>query len=431
LIDDPLPSLLAAVGFALLGSLFVGADTALTSLSPARIGALLEREGDPEKAALERIQRDPVRLRTHYVVGRAICTGLTFVFLYLTTTSTGASYPLLSATLAAALVLGVLFEVSATLARRYADYAAPLAARFLRPFEVILSPVSVPLGWLGSWLGSGGEIEPSSDPHVMEAEVEFMVDEGERMGLFDREPAELIRNVLEFAELAARNVMVPRPKVQVVEIDSTIAEVRALVAESGHSRYPVYKEQRDNVVGLLYAKDVFKVQEDDEAKIGPLVRTSVTYVPESQSLSTLLRQMRGQRQHMFVVVDEFGTMSGIVTLEDVLEEIVGDIQDEHDEAEKAPIEDLGDGRLVADADVSISDLSAYLGADIPEDEEYASLGGMLTHFTGRVPEIGTAIERFGLRFIVRDSDEKQVGKVEIVRHSGPTPPSTGAEAEVA
>lgn len=425
--DDPLPSFLAAFGFALLGSLFVGADTALTTLSPARIGALLEREEDPDHRALERIQRHYVRIRSHYVVGRAVCTGMTAVFLYLGARGLG-PYPLLVAALGTALGLGVLFEAAATLARRYADHAAPLAARYLRPFELILSPISVPLGWMGARLASGNEIEPTGDPHVMEAEVEFMVDEGERRGLFDRGPAELIRNVLEFADLSARNVMVPRPRVQAVDGESTIAEVRALIAESGHSRYPVYKEQRDNVVGLLYAKDVFKVHGDEDAKIGALVRTSVTYVPESQSLVTLLRQMRAQRQHMFVVVDEFGTMSGIVTLEDVLEEIVGDIQDEHDEVEQAPIQDLGDGRLVANADVSIGDLSAYLGADIPEDEEYTSLGGMLTHIAGRVPETGTSIEQFGLRFVVRESDQKQVAKVEIIR---PPEATATAEAEVA
>ncbi len=126
--------------------------------------------------------------------------------------------------------------------------------------------------------------------------------------------------------------------------------------------------------------------------------------------------MKSRRQHLAIVVDEFGGMSGIVTLEDVLEEIVGDIRDEHDETDDgAAIQDLGDGRLVADAAVSMSDLSAYLGAELDREGKYDSLGGMITQHVGKVPEVGTAVSKFGLRFIVRDSDERHIGKVEIVR----------------
>ncbi len=147
-------------------------------------------------------------------------------------------------------------------------------------------------------------------------------------------------------------------------------------------------------------------------KVDELLRTPANFVAESQPLASLLREMRSRRQHLAIVVDEFGSLSGIVTLEDVLEEIVGEIHDEHDT--EGTIEDLGDGRVVADAAISMKELLAYLGTHLdPTPDE--SLGGMLTQQLGKIPEAGTALSKFGLRFIVRSSDDKHVGKVEVSR----------------
>jgi CBS domain containing-hemolysin-like protein len=173
-------------------------------------------------------------------------------------------------------------------------------------------------------------------------------------------------------------------------------------------------------VGLLYAKDLYKSVHPTEdgvprvavKKLDELVRTPANFVAESQPLATLLREMRQRRQHLAIVVDEFGSVSGIVTLEDVLEEIVGEIHDEHDT--EGTIEDLGDGRVVADAAISLKELFAYLGADLPKGAD-ESLGKMLTHHLGKIPEAGTAFSKFGLRFIVRTMEDQHVGKVEVIR----------------
>lgn len=414
----PLPAFGAAVLSALLGSLFVGADTALNTLSPTRLGALIEQATGATRAAYERIRREDAKLRSRYLVGFVLCTTGAAVLFDLGFRKVFQDLAPYFAAGATVVLCGTLYAVSATLGRRYADHVAPAAVRFLRPLELPLLPLSAPLGWLGSRLGPK-DGEPPSDPRVTEAEVEMLVDEVEKSGLFGREPAEMIRNVLEFADRTARDVMIPRPRLEAIEISTPLDKVQEIVTESGHSRYPVYKDQIDNIVGLLYAKDLFKALGDREHKASSLrevIRTPANFVAESQPLASLLREMRNRRQHLAVVVDEFGGVSGIVTLEDVLEEIVGDIRDEHDEGdEAAAIQDLGDGRLVADADVSMSDLSAYLGAEIDKDGDYESLGGMLTHHLGKVPEVGTAVSKFGLRFIVRDSDERHIGKVEIVR----------------
>jgi putative hemolysin len=263
--------------------------------------------------------------------------------------------------------------------------------------------------------------------------VEWVVSEGQMTGSLGEEPAEMIRNVLELKDLIARDVMVPRTQVSAIEVDTPLPEVLRLISTEGHSRFPVYREKVDNIVGLLYAKDLFRLLKEhklQDTPLGDLVRAPVNFVPEMQGVSSVLREMRARRLHMAVVIDEFGGVSGIVTLEDILEVIVGDIRDEYD-TEEPPIQDLGDGRLLADAAVSIHDLSAYLAVEIPESSDYESLGGLLIHQAGRVPAIGTQIAAFGISFIVRDADEKRISKVEIIRPgilSEPAPAMPGDRA---
>jgi len=416
----PLPALGGAVASLFIGALFAGADTAITSLSSTRLDALVDQAEGADKQAYLRIQRQDAKLRSRYLLGRVASTVVTSVCMlevFEPYFPAGAGWIALATSI---LITSVLFEISTTLARKHADRASVWAARWLRPLEIAMVPLAVPLGWLGSRLGRR-DPEQTPDPRMTEAEVEALVDEGERTGLFGREPADIIRNVLDFAERTARDVMIPRNKVEGIDITTPIDEVRSLVAESGHSRYPVYRDQIDNVVGLLYAKDLFKAfhppsgggsQRPTVQRVEELLRTPANFVAESQPLATLLREMRARRQHLAIVVDEFGSVSGIVTLEDVLEEIVGEIHDEHDT--EGTIEDLGDGRVVADAAISMKELFAYLGAELePSTEE--SLGGMLTQHLGKIPPAGTALSKFGLRFIVRTADDKHVGKVEVSR----------------
>jgi CBS domain containing-hemolysin-like protein len=400
----------------MVGALFAGADTAVTSLSPTHLNALIEQATGKRRAAFERIQAQEARIRSRYLVGRITSTAVTaFCFFEAFEPITDRQYFALGATV---LITSTIFEIVTSLAKKYADNVAPIAARWLRPLEVAVLPLAGPLGWLGERLSRKKDGEQPVDPRVTEAEVEALVEEGERTGLFGREPAEMIRNVLEFADRTARDVMIPRNKVEALDVSMSLDDALAFVSNSGHSRYPVYREQIDNVVGLLYAKDLFKLLEGGDKKqttLREIIRQPANFVAESQPLSTLLKEMRGRRQHLAIVVDEFGGISGIVTLEDVLEEIVGDIRDEHDETDEAAIEDLGDGRLVADAAVSMRELGDYLGGSITTDDGAESLGRMLTDHVGKIPEVGTAVSKFGLHFIVRDSDANRIGKVEIIR----------------
>ncbi|HEX9298395.1 MAG TPA: hemolysin family protein [Polyangiaceae bacterium] len=428
--------LAGALVCAMIGSVFAAMDAALASLNPARLSTLHAESTGLSKASLGHYLIHPTTRHSQWLVGRVVCMSLAAVLVANAVARFVPHWALVPlGALGALVTYGPLAEIGITLGRSRADYLASRVLPFLRPLEWILWPFAAPLSVLGrratQWLGP----EAPRDARHTETEVEWVVTEGQKDGSLGQEPADMIRNVLELKDLVARDVMVPRTRVCAIEVETPLPDVLKIVASEGHSRYPVYRDQVDNIVGLLYAKDLFRLVKDDKmqaTRLGDLVRAPVNFVPEMQGVSSVLREMRARRLHMAVVIDEFGGVSGIVTLEDILEVIVGEIRDEYD-TEEAPIQDLGDGRLLADAAVSVHDLAAYLGAEIPDSGDYESLGGLLIHQAGKVPSVGTHIEAFHLSFVVRDADEKRIAKVEIIRPRplSELPPSASGEGPVA
>jgi CBS domain containing-hemolysin-like protein len=426
--------LAGAVVCATVGSVFAAVDAALSSLNPARVSALHEESKGLAKAGLGRYLENPSAQQSRWLAGRVICMSLAAVLVAEALSAYVPHWALAPlGALGALLTYGTLAEIGITLARSRADDFAARVLPFLRPFELLVLPLAAPLSALGKRAARWLKPEGPRDARLTETEVQWVVSEGQKHGSLGQEPAEMIRNVLELKDLVARDVMVPRTRICAIEVSTPLPEVLRFVASEGHSRFPVYRDQVDNVIGLLYAKDLFRLLKDEKLQatpLGDLIRTPVNFVPEMQGVSSVLREMRARRLHMAVVIDEFGGVSGIVTLEDILEVIVGEIRDEYD-TEEAPIQDLGDGRLLADAAVSVHDLSAYLGAEIPDSGDYESLGGLLIQQSGKVPGVGVRIEAFDLSFIVRDADEKRVAKVEIVRPRplSELPPASPSDSE--
>jgi len=326
-----------------------------------------------------------------------------------------------AAALGALVVYGVPTEIARVLATRNPERSAPVLLRLVAPIELLFVPLAAPIVWIGRLFEHKAESRPTPAPGLVESEVQMLVTEGELSGSLGHEQSEMIRNVLDFGAITAGQLMVPRTQVHAIAIDTDISEVLRIIAESEHSRYPVYRENIDNVVGVLHAKDLLPhLSRGDLEKVGlpALVRQPVVFVPESQPADSVLREMRAGKQHLAVVLDEFGGTSGILTLENLLEQIVGDIRDEHD-VEEPPIADLGDGRLLVDASVSIADLSRYLGAELPTDGDYHTLAGLIVAELGTVPEVGVRITAFDLDFEVKEADERRVLKVEITRRTPP------------
>jgi CBS domain containing-hemolysin-like protein len=406
----------AAVVAGALGSLFATGDAALTALPEARLDAL--RQGStPSAHRFQRYADDRVRLLSRWLVARVLAISATAA---LVDQGDNREIPfvgfgVLVSAAVAVLTYGVFTEVLGIVARRRPEEVAAVALRYLRPFEWAVLPIAEPLALLGR-LVEKRIPKVAKDPSHTETEVQWAVRESVRAGALANEPAEMIRNVLDFKDLLVKDVMVPRRLVAGVPLGSSVDEILEIVAHEGHSRYPVYRETLDNVVGLLYVKDLFRVVQKGEiatTKLDDLTRRHILFAVETQSVASVLREMRSRSQHMAVVSDEFGGTSGVVTLEDILEQIVGDIRDEYDAEAEAQVQKVGEGRYLADAAVSIDELSAHLGRELPADGEFESLGGLLVHRAGRVPKVGAVIHLDGLRFTVREADDTHVVRVEI------------------
>jgi CBS domain containing-hemolysin-like protein len=415
---------LAAALAAAVGSLCAAGDAALTEIPDGRMQAL---SGAATGAGGEfrRFTRDPTRVLSRWLVGRVVAISVATMLLGDAATRMGiARFALPVAVLGAVLIYGTFTEIVGTLARRRPERAGALALLFLRPLEWILIPLADPLAVVGRAVGRRVPRERTVDARITETEVEWAVSEGERAGAIANGPAEMIRKVLDFKDLTAREVMVPRRHILGIELSTPLTEVVSFVSSEKHSRYPVYREHLDNVVGLLYAKDLFVVMRDGRlasTRLADILRTPVMFVSEHQPAAKILQDMRSRRLHMAVVSDEFGGTAGLVTLEDVIEEIVGDIRDEHDL--DTPIQSMGDGRVVADGSVPLADLAQALGKSLPDDGEFESLGGLIVSRAGHVPKVGATLQVGTLKLIVREADEKRVVKVEIVpeRAAAPAP----------
>jgi CBS domain containing-hemolysin-like protein len=406
---------LAATLTTALGSLFAASDAALTEIPEGRMQAL-SAEPSASGAAFKRFAADPLRILSRWLVGRVVSLSLASVLLSDAAHAAGFDrLALPAAVLGAVLTYGTFTEILQTFARRRPERVGELALVFLQPFEWVLAPFADPLAALGRAVGRRVSKARKVDARITETEVEWVVSEGEKAGAIDNEPAEMIRKVLDFKDLTAREVMVPRRHILGIELGTSLTDVVAFVAAEKHSRYPVYRGNIDNIVGLLCAKDLFAVVRDrrvETTKLAEVMRASVLFVSESQSAAKILQDMRSRRLHVTVVSDEFGGTAGLVTLEDVIEEIVGDIRDEHDI--DTPIQRIGDGRIVADASVALADLATVLGKPFPDDGDFESLGGLIVSRAGRVPKVGATVQVEGLKLIVREADEKRVVKVEIV-----------------
>ena len=238
--------------------------------------------------------------------------------------------------------------------------------------------------------------------------------EAQKRELFDKDAQRMLEGVLHVSEWQVRDIMIPRAHMVCVERDSDPKELLAAIVESGHSRFPVVGENRDEVVGILLAKDLLRVfAENGQTRfdIRECLRPAV-FIPESKRLNILLKEFRANRNHMAVVVDEYGGVSGLITIEDVIEQIVGDIDDEHDIVEDVFIQREGDSRYRVRALTRVEDFNEYFQIEL-SDEEYDTIGGLIMHELGRLPRRGESLEFSGFEFKVLRADRRRIETVQV------------------
>jgi magnesium and cobalt transporter len=239
-------------------------------------------------------------------------------------------------------------------------------------------------------------ISPGPDSR---AELLATLADAEERELIEPESRQMLEGVLRIADMSAGDVMVAAPRMDLLDIDAPYDELLAVVIETAHSRFPVYEGARDNVIGILMAKDLLKLQRAPELNLRTLLRPAV-FVPESKRLNELLRDFRSNRNHLAIVIDEFGQTAGLITIEDVLEEIVGEIEDEFDEADAdSGIYTLADGSHRVAGDAAIAAVNGAFGLHLPADG-FETIGGLVADHLGRVPRRGETVELGGLRFSV-------------------------------
>jgi len=234
----------------------------------------------------------------------------------------------------------------------------------------------------------------------------------------DADERSMLTGVLEVSETQVRDVMVPRSQMVVIDIEDPFEKILATIVESGHSRFPVIGEDRDEILGILLAKDLLKLfGSEDAVQIRKLLRPAAV-IPESKRLNALLNEFRASHNHMAIVVDEYGGVAGLLTIEDVLEEIVGDIEDEHDDEEVEFIRPDGDRNgkpsFAVRALTRIEDFNEYFGCEL-DDEEYDTIGGLVMHQLGRLPRRGEKVHFGGFEFAVVKADKRRIDALQVQR----------------
>ena len=273
------------------------------------------------------------------------------------------------------------------------------------------------------WLDKIAQII-TGEPRNREDLLETLETAQER-GLLEHGALAMIEGVLELHELRARDLMIPRGQMAVLEHDMSLDELLTKVRESGHSRYPVIGEDRDEVLGLLLVKDLLHLlpqstptdsEEGEPAAsfdLAPMLRPAL-FVPESKRIDALLAELRSSRNHMALVIDEYGGIAGLVTIEDILEEIVGAIDDEHDTAEDVLIRAAGNDRYIVHALTPIEEFNAATGAEL-SDEDFDTIGGLVTHALGHLPQRDEVIELEGFKFRVISADRRRLHRMRVTR----------------
>lgn len=251
---------------------------------------------------------------------------------------------------------------------------------------------------------------------ISEEEIKYFMKEGRMKGIFEETEEALIHSVFEFADTTVKEVMVPKPKMSAIDIASPPEEALKFIVETGFSRYPVYNDTLESIAGILYSKDVFRVLEEKSPFVIQNIFRAPYFVPDSILISRLLREMQRRRVHMAIVIDEHGDVDGLVTIEDLLEEIVGEIEDEFDVEKEGLIERLRDGTLLIDASVTIRDIKeTELPFDEEDEEAFNTVAGFMLAKLQRLPRGGEFAVHKGYRFTVVDVEERRIVKVKAER----------------
>ncbi len=438
-----LPGLIGLVLLLLLGAFFAASQAALVNARRHLLRDQIERGSRQARLALK-VAEDSTRVLstfqlaaflTHFLIA-----GLLIIVFHTPLASLIASMlPALSSIsawvgyligipLAAFLIFLLVDLLPTALVQRNAEYWAMTLAG---PARLTIA-LSAPLVAISARIrrGIASPQDGVDGTLVTEEEIMTLVDAGEEEGAIEQEEKEMIYSIFQLGETLAREIMLPRIDIIALDINSPLDQAIEMIKKAGHSRIPLYEESLDHIKGLLYAKDLLSVWNAEMGAINlrVLMRPAL-FVPETKRVLDLLRELQSAKVHMAVVIDEYGGTAGLVTIEDIVEEIVGEILDEYDLAEEAPYESVGEGEFIFDARIGLDDFNHIVDANLP-DELADTLGGFIYGQLGKVPVVGETIETEHLRLTVTEITDQRILKVQVKRISpGGEPPASKDEDE--
>ncbi|MBY8858418.1 hemolysin family protein [Nocardia sp. CA2R105] len=376
-----------AIALVPVGGVFAALDAALVTVSPARVEDLVRADRGGARR-LARIVAERPRYVNLMVLLRLVCEITATVLLAAALLNTlGTGWALVVTAVVMVLVDYLVIGVGPrTLGRQHAYSITLTAALPLQAIGALLGPLSRLLIAVGNAITPGRGFR--NGPFASEVELREVVDMAQKSGVVDSDERRMIQSVFELGDTSARAVMVPRTEMVWIEADKSAAQATSLAVRSGHSRIPVIGENVDDILGVVYLKDLVPYGDRSRKVAVREVMRPAVFIPDSKPLDALLDEMQRRRNHMALLVDEYGGIAGLVTIEDVLEEIVGEIADEYDTDEIAPVEQLGNGKFRVSTRLSIEDLGELFGMEIDE-EDVDTVGGLLAHALGRVPLPGS------------------------------------------
>ncbi|MDI6730972.1 MAG: hemolysin family protein [Candidatus Margulisbacteria bacterium] len=409
--------LILLIIFLLLSAFSSAAETALTSVSWIKVKKLLEEKA-PGAKILKSLKEKPSDFLSSLLIANnlinigasAYATSITIKFLEgrgwggigtAVGISTGSMTFLI-------LVFGEI--TPKTLAIRNAEKFALFSAPIVLALQVVLKPIAYLIGFFSRPFIQllGGKV-PEKVPFITEEELRLILQAGAEEGVIEKEEREMITSIFEFGDTIAREVMTPRPDIIAIEANQPMDKIMQSIIESGHSRLPVYEGNLDNIIGLIYAKDMLKVRKGDlKEYLRPVI-----FIPETKKISDLLHEMQSARTHIAVIIDEYGMNSGLVTMEDIIEEIVGDIHDEFEREEKSIVK-IDESTTLLDGRNSLADVNDQLDINLPEDE-YDTIGGFVFGQLGKAPAVGDSLRYTNLVISVERIHRRRITRVKMVK----------------
>lgn len=403
-----------------LSAFFSASETAIFSANKVKIRHLVE-EGNKQAILTRRLMDQPGKIISTILIGNNVVNiGATALATSLAIAILGSSGAGIATGVMSVLILLFGEITPKTLVSIHPEAFALKVSRILHGLGKLLSPLIYIFNTFTNYLVRliNG---PDQEKHLItEEELRMLVNVGEEEGFIDEDEREMIDSIFEFDDTLVREVMIPRIDIVAVNVAEPLDNVIRLIMKVGHSRIPVFEETVDNIIGLIYAKDILQVfvePEPEKSSLRQLMRPAY-YIPESKKVRDLFAELRREKVHMAIVLDEYGGTAGLVTIEDVIEEIVGDIQDEYDQEEK-DIEIQSDGSLLVDARTPINEINELLEMELPEDE-FETINGWVFHNLGTLPDQGQELDIGELHVKVEKINGQRIDKLHLwkKKHSG-------------